>query len=70
VIYTNGGDVRSRRSTMLAGMASGTEVTVFTPPATWSRLTNEPSLLGQQWRMALPPTINGQRFYRLEAASP
>ncbi len=42
VIYTNGffyslrttgGDVRIRRSTTLAGMASGTEVTVFTPNA-------------------------------------
>ena len=76
VIYTNGffyslrttgGDVRIRRSTTLAGVASGTEVTVFTPPAVWSRLTNKPYLLGQQWQLALPVATNGSRFYRLQS---
>jgi hypothetical protein len=41
--------------------------TNLTPPATWSRMTNEPSLLGQQWQIALPPTTSGQRFFRLQA---
>jgi cell surface hyaluronidase len=41
--------------------------TNLAPSATWSRMTNEPSLLGQQWQMALPLTTNGQRFYRLQA---
>ena len=50
-----------------AGLFSLYSATNLTPPATWSRLTNEPSLLGQQWQMALPPTTNAQRFYRLQA---
>ena len=50
-----------------AGLLSLYSATNLTSPATWSRLTNEPSLIGQQWQLALPPTTNGQRFFRLQA---
>ena len=39
--------------------------TNLTPPVQWSPQTNTPQFIGGEWRVALPTTTNGQRFYRL-----
>jgi GH43 family beta-xylosidase len=84
VIYTNGyfyslrttgGDVRIRRSTTLGGMASGTEVTVFTPNAEILGHVWAPELhfLDGKWYAYSCGTITSgatdQRMFVLEANS-
>ena len=39
--------------------------TNLTPPVLWSPLTNTPQFFGNEWRVTLPVTTNGQQFYRL-----
>lgn len=41
--------------------------THLTPPAVWMPATNGPVLLENQWRVTLPASTNGQRFFRLQA---
>jgi hypothetical protein len=40
--------------------------TNLTPPVVWSRVTNEPGLIGDGWSLTLPIPSNGQRFFRLQ----
>jgi hypothetical protein len=40
--------------------------TNLTPPALWAPVPNAPLLTNNEWRMSLPITTNGQRFYRLQ----
>jgi hypothetical protein len=41
--------------------------TNLTPPVTWSPLTNAPVLMGNEWRLHLPPATNGQGFFHLQS---
>lgn len=41
--------------------------TNFAAPVVWTRATNEPVLVGDQWTLSLPANTNGQRFFRLQA---
>jgi hypothetical protein len=40
--------------------------TNLTPPVLWSPLPNAPQFFGNEWRVTLPVTTNGRRFYRLQ----
>jgi hypothetical protein len=33
----------------------------------WSRVTNVPALVSNQWQISLPPYDDTARFYRLQA---
>jgi hypothetical protein len=37
------------------------------PPVVWSRVTNVPALVSNQWQISLPPYDDTARFYRLQA---
>jgi hypothetical protein len=37
------------------------------PPVQWTRLTNTPALLSNQWVVTLSPLTNGASFYRLQS---
>ena len=41
--------------------------TNLTPPVAWSAVTNAVVLTNNQWRVTLPATTNGQRFFRLQS---
>jgi hypothetical protein len=49
------------------GIYSLFTATNLTPPVTWTRATNEPSLVSGSWRVSIAAGTNAQRFFRLQS---